>query len=55
MGKKWSAHKQRLWSEFNIPTKTIDEIIRNVPNGIDKDQWVRFVQYRMKPSTQVHV
>ncbi|KAF1889001.1 hypothetical protein Lal_00015262, partial [Lupinus albus] len=39
LGRKWSA------------TKTRDEIIRNVPIGIDKDQWTRFVHYRLRPST----
>ncbi|KAL2340918.1 hypothetical protein Fmac_008858 [Flemingia macrophylla] len=51
MGRKWAANRQSLWNEFNDPTKTRDEIIRNVPICIDKDQWARFVHYRKKPST----
>ncbi|KAL5137407.1 hypothetical protein HKD37_10G027776 [Glycine soja] len=51
MGRKWAANRQSLWNEFNDPTKTRDEIIKNVPIGIDKDQWARFVHYRHKPST----
>ncbi|XP_020208611.1 uncharacterized protein LOC109793555, partial [Cajanus cajan] len=51
IGKKWAAFRQSLWNEFNDPTKTRDEIISNVPVGIDKDQWAHFVNYRMKPST----
>ncbi|KAL5161466.1 hypothetical protein HKD37_07G018745 [Glycine soja] len=51
MGRKWAANRQSLWNEFNNPTKTRDEIIKNVPIGIDKDQWARFVHYRHKPST----
>ncbi|KAL5186669.1 hypothetical protein HKD37_05G012483 [Glycine soja] len=51
IGRKWAANRQSLWNEFNDPTKTRDEIIKNVPIGIDKDQWARFVHYRHKPST----
>ncbi|KAF1883757.1 hypothetical protein Lal_00012674 [Lupinus albus] len=51
LGRKWSASRQRLWDEFFNPAKTRDEIIRNVPIGIDKDQWTRFVHYRLRPST----
>ncbi|KAL2319058.1 hypothetical protein Fmac_032934 [Flemingia macrophylla] len=51
MGRKWAANRQNLWNEFNDPTKSRDEIIKNVPIGIDKDQWARFVHYRHKPST----
>ncbi|KAH1214188.1 hypothetical protein GmHk_14G041972 [Glycine max] len=51
MRRKWVANRQSLWNEFNDPTKTRDEIIKNVPIGIDKDQWTRFVHYRHKPST----
>lgn len=55
MGRKWAANRQSLWNEFNDPTKTRDEIIKNVPIGIDKDQWARFVHYRHKPSTLVQL
>ncbi|KAH1257631.1 hypothetical protein GmHk_03G007565 [Glycine max] len=51
MRRKWAANRQSLWNEFNDPTKTRDEIIKNVLIGIDKDQWARFVHYRYKPST----
>ncbi|KAH1220968.1 hypothetical protein GmHk_12G034486 [Glycine max] len=51
MGRKWAANRQSLWNEFNDPTKTRDEIIKNVSIGIDKDQWAHFVHYRHKPST----
>ncbi|KAJ1377440.1 putative transposase, Ptta/En/Spm, plant [Sesbania bispinosa] len=51
IGKKWAAFRKSLWNEFNDPTKTRDEIISNVPVGIDKDQWAHFINYRMKPST----
>ena len=34
--RKLAANRQSLWNEFNDPTKTRDEIIKNVPTGIDK-------------------
>ena len=51
LGRKWAANRQSLWNEFNDPTKTRDEIISNVPLGIDKDQWARFVHYCHQPCT----
>lgn len=55
LGKKWAAHRQRLWNEFYDPTKTKDQIICNVPTGIDRTQWAHFVTYRLKPETMVQV
>ncbi|WVZ06440.1 hypothetical protein V8G54_019786 [Vigna mungo] len=51
LGKKWVAHRQSLWNEFYDPTKTKDQIICNVPTGIDRTQWAHFVTYRLKPET----
>ncbi|XP_019434571.1 PREDICTED: uncharacterized protein LOC109341183, partial [Lupinus angustifolius] len=51
LGRKWSTSRQRVWNGFSDTAKTRDEIIRNVPIGIDKDQWTRFVHYRLRPST----
>ncbi|BAT92747.1 hypothetical protein VIGAN_07156800, partial [Vigna angularis var. angularis] len=55
LGKKWAAHRQSLWNEFYDPTKTKDQIICNVPTGIDRTQWAHFVTYRLKPETMVQV
>ncbi|XP_027909834.1 uncharacterized protein LOC114169024 isoform X1 [Vigna unguiculata] len=49
--RKWAAHRQNLWNEFYDPTKSKNEIISNVPNGIDRTQWAHFVTYRLKPET----
>ncbi|KAL2327763.1 hypothetical protein Fmac_021190 [Flemingia macrophylla] len=51
LGRKWVAHRQNLWNEFYDPTKTKNEIICNVPTGIDRTQWAHFVTYRLKPET----
>ncbi|KAL2340280.1 hypothetical protein Fmac_008220 [Flemingia macrophylla] len=51
LGRKWAAHRQNLWNELYDPTKTKNEIISNVPTGIDRTQWAHFVTYRLKPET----
>ncbi|KAH0655493.1 hypothetical protein KY285_030375 [Solanum tuberosum] len=51
ISKKWATHRQRLWNEYFDPAKSKNEILSNVPSGINKDQWASFVAYRMKPST----
>ncbi|KAH0698372.1 hypothetical protein KY289_015854 [Solanum tuberosum] len=51
ISKKWATHRQRLWNEYFDPAKSKNEILSNVPSGINKDQWASFVAYSMKPST----
>ncbi|WVZ22768.1 hypothetical protein V8G54_001312 [Vigna mungo] len=51
VGRKWAAHRQNLWNEFYVPAKTKDQIISNVPTGIERSQWAHFVTYRLKPET----
>ncbi|KAI5433309.1 hypothetical protein KIW84_020550, partial [Lathyrus oleraceus] len=54
IGKKWASHRQRLWDEFYNPALARDEIVSNVPLGVDKTQWALFVNYHLKPSTKVN-
>ncbi|XP_014493192.1 uncharacterized protein LOC106755534 [Vigna radiata var. radiata] len=51
LGRKWVAHRQNLWNEFYDPAKTKDQIISNVPTGIERTQWAHFVTYHLKPET----
>lgn len=51
ISKKWATHRQRLWNEYFDPARSKNEIISNVPSGINKDQWASFVAYHLKPST----
>ncbi|XP_059289354.1 uncharacterized protein LOC132042860 isoform X2 [Lycium ferocissimum] len=51
LNKKWATHRQRLWEEFYDPAKCRNEILRNVPVGIYRDQWAGFVAYRLKEET----
>ncbi|XP_059294540.1 uncharacterized protein LOC132047525 [Lycium ferocissimum] len=50
--KKWAGNRQALWNEFKDPLKTKDEIKNNVPEGIARDQWASFVNYRLRDDTQ---
>ncbi|RYR32655.1 hypothetical protein Ahy_A10g047189 [Arachis hypogaea] len=51
IAKKWATSRQRIWNEFYDPAQSRDEIVENVPVGIQRDQWAAFVDYRLKPST----
>ncbi|KAK2428420.1 hypothetical protein QL285_026942 [Trifolium repens] len=51
IAKKWAAHRQNLWTRFYDPSKTRDQIISNIPLGVDPIQWAQFVDYRLKPET----
>ena len=53
IGKKWRKFRLKLWNEFYNLTLSRDDIINNVSEGISIDQWVTFVDYRLKPDTQV--
>ncbi|PIN12232.1 hypothetical protein CDL12_15160 [Handroanthus impetiginosus] len=52
IGKKWAGSRLKLWDDIYDPTKSRGEIINNVPEGNTRDQWVAFVDYRLKPETQ---
>nr|XP_033516637.1 uncharacterized protein LOC104114107 isoform X1 [Nicotiana tomentosiformis] len=52
IAKKWVASRQKLWYEFKDSLKTKDEIMDNVPVGINRDRWTSFVNYRYKEETQ---
>ncbi|XP_058768158.1 uncharacterized protein LOC131641879 [Vicia villosa] len=51
ISKKWAAHRQSLWTRFYDPSQSRDEIINNVPVGVDPTQWAHFVNYHLKPET----
>ncbi|PIN00622.1 hypothetical protein CDL12_26876 [Handroanthus impetiginosus] len=52
IGKKWAGSRLRLWDDTYDPTKSRGELIDNVPEGVTRDQWAAFVDYRLKPETQ---
>lgn len=53
ISKKWAAHRQTMWKEIYNRSKTRAELISSVPDGVDRIQWAHFVNYRLKPETQV--
>ncbi|PIN03446.1 hypothetical protein CDL12_24030 [Handroanthus impetiginosus] len=50
--KKWTANRLTIWNEFYDPTKGRNELIRNVPNGIGRDQWANYIDHHLHPETQ---
>jgi len=44
---KWRDYRQELWQQKNDGTWTRDELIAMAPEGIDRDQWTSFVDYRL--------
>ncbi|XP_058777020.1 uncharacterized protein LOC131651372 isoform X2 [Vicia villosa] len=51
IAKKWAAYRQSLWTRFYDPSKTLEQIISDIPLGVDPIQWAHFVDYRLKPET----
>jgi len=54
IGKLWREYKCKIWNEFYDPLLTRNDLINNVPECCNMEQWVVFVDYRLKPSTVVH-
>jgi len=54
IGKLWREYKCKLWNEFYDPLLTRNDLIKNVPEGLNMEQWAVFVDYRLKPSTVVN-
>jgi len=54
IGKLWRECTCKLWNEFYDPLLTKNDLIKNVPEGLNMEQWVVFVDYRLKPSTMVN-
>jgi len=46
-------HMIKLWNDFYDPRLSKTKIINNALEDIAPDQWALFVEYRLKPETQV--
>lgn len=55
IGKKWREFRRKLWEKYYDPTLSEDDIINNVPQGVDGDQWTSYVKYRLRPDTMVQL
>ncbi|XP_068483278.1 uncharacterized protein [Phaseolus vulgaris] len=51
IGKLWREYRCKLWNEFYDPVLSRNDLIKNVPDGLNMEQWAIFVDYRLKPST----
>ncbi|WVY98047.1 hypothetical protein V8G54_030198 [Vigna mungo] len=49
---KWRDYRQELWQQRDDGTRTRDELILMAPEGIDKDHWASFVDYRLDERTK---
>ncbi|KAM7253880.1 hypothetical protein ACFE04_031562 [Oxalis oulophora] len=52
MNEKWKARRYKLWREFYDPTSSRNDLISNLPDGVPRDQWATFVDYRLNADTQ---
>ncbi|BAT82186.1 hypothetical protein VIGAN_03215900, partial [Vigna angularis var. angularis] len=50
---KWRNCRQELWQQRDDGTRTRDELIAMAPEGIDRDHWASFVDYRLDERTKV--
>ncbi|XP_027927597.1 uncharacterized protein LOC114184487 [Vigna unguiculata] len=51
IGKLWREYRCKLWNEFYDPLVSRNELIKNVPESLNMEQWAAFVDYHLKPST----
>ncbi|TKY50009.1 Flocculation protein FLO1 isoform X3 [Spatholobus suberectus] len=52
MSRKYRNGKLKLWSSAFDPSLSREQLIAKVPDGIQKDQWVSFIDNRLKPEYQ---
>lgn len=50
---KWRDCRQELWNQRDDGTRTREELIAMVPEGMDRDHWASFVDYRLEERTKV--
>ncbi|XP_068504507.1 uncharacterized protein [Phaseolus vulgaris] len=51
IGKLWREYRCKLWNEFYDLLMSRSDLIKNVPAGLNMEQWAVFVDYRLRPST----
>ncbi|XP_052733834.1 uncharacterized protein LOC108339411 isoform X3 [Vigna angularis] len=49
---KWRDCRLELWQQRDDGTRTRDELIAMAPEGIDRDHWASFVDYRLDERTK---
>lgn len=54
MNEGWKSKKNRLYSRMEGDgSKTLDELISNVPPGVRRESWENFVRYRRSAAGRV--
>jgi len=54
IGKLWWEYRCKIWNDFYDPLLSKNDLIKNVPTKVNMEQWVVFVDYRLRPSTMVN-
>ncbi|XP_061375862.1 uncharacterized protein LOC133317965 [Gastrolobium bilobum] len=52
VGKKWKDNRARLWGMFQRSGLTFEQGVERCPNGIPREQWASFLQYKMDDETK---
>ncbi|MED6116334.1 hypothetical protein PIB30_099339, partial [Stylosanthes scabra] len=52
VGKSWKEARNRLWHEYYDSRKTLEQNVLKHPRGVDKDDWRRFLMYRLRTDTK---
>ncbi|KAJ1437530.1 putative transposase, Ptta/En/Spm, plant [Sesbania bispinosa] len=53
LGTKWRDCRQELWQARDDKARNRDELIAMVPDGLNRDQWASFIDYRLEPKTKI--
>ena len=54
MGEAWKSRRGRLYDQQNGDgTMPLQQLMENVPDGMDANDWAAFVQYRTSAEGQV--
>ncbi|KAJ1393726.1 putative transposase, Ptta/En/Spm, plant [Sesbania bispinosa] len=54
LGLRWRENRQDLWNARDDNTCTRDELIAMVPEGVNRDHWATFVEYRLSEKTKLN-
>ena len=55
MGEAWRSWRLRLYDKQNGDgTMPLQQLMENVPDGVEANDWATFVQYRRSAEGQVH-
>ncbi|KAJ1408353.1 putative transposase, Ptta/En/Spm, plant [Sesbania bispinosa] len=54
LGLRWREHRQDLWHARDDNTRTRDELIAVVLEGVNRDHWATFVDYRLSEKTKLN-